>query len=85
MTCVEKIAMPACGSARLWFSPTVLPSRNGGNSWTPKGGTLGCLSTRTLDTLNLAIVMGDTHMAENFLPDLFCRCAQIRRSGPGSD
>ena len=32
---------------------------------------LHLLPCRTLDNLNFAIVMGDTHMAEDFLPNLF--------------
>ena len=82
MTCVEKIAMPACGLARLWLLPNC-PSVPQGNFLTPKGGTLGCLSTRTLDNLNLAIVMADTHMAEDFLPDLFAGAHRFDDLDPG--
>ena len=41
------------------------------------------LPCRTLDNLNLAIVVGDTHMAEDFSPDLFAGAHRFDDLDPG--
>ena len=41
------------------------------------------LPCRTLDNLDIAIVMGDTHMAEDFLPDLFAGAHRFDDLDPG--
>ena len=90
---VRPAGWSGCGS-----SPAVLPSRRGGiigrqNGVTFKSNLTRLIGTellrqlpcRRLENLNLAIVMGDTQMALDFFAGPFCRCAQIRRSGLGSD
>ena len=41
------------------------------------------LPCRTLDNLNFAIAMGDTHMVEDFLPDLFVGAHRFDDLDPG--
>ena len=41
------------------------------------------LPCRTLDNLNLGIVIGDTHMAEDFLSDLFAGAHRFGDLDPG--